>query len=372
MIFPGPSVEDTARDSGSGSARGATPVTVGLVAGGALAAVLVAVVGVSLAGRGTGELRIPGAGATTVLRAAVFAALAVHLGELAGTRLARTGPARTGPARTGPARTGPARTGPARTGPARTGAARTGPVTVSGSVPAPAPGMPEPRRLSVTASLVGAAASAGQILLLARVSGLDLATVYGTSDGRFLLVMANGFLLAAGCATLTRPALALAPLAAVVGAEALRAHPEPYTPMLGVALTVVHLTAASLWTGGLLYVLRAMWLRRGDPAGSRDLLGRYARHAARLLAALAATGTLSTLRRLPADVVLTSAYGRVLMAKLVLVAVVCALALTARVRLRRGGDAGRPARAELAFLALVVLVSAVLTVVPDPHWLSTR
>ncbi|MFE4055351.1 CopD family protein [Streptomyces sp. NPDC059096] len=354
MIFPGPSVEDTARDSGSGSARGATPVTVGLVAGGALAAVLVAVVGVSLAGRGTGELRIPGAGATTVLRAAVFAALAVHLGELAGTRLARTGPARTGPARTGPARTGP---GP-------------GPGTVP--VPAPAPGMPEPRRLAVTASLVGAAASAGQILLLARVSGLDLATVYGTSDGRFLLVMANGFLLAAGCATLTRPALALAPLAAVVGAEALRAHPEPYTPMLGVALTVVHLTAASLWTGGLLYVLRAMWLRRGDPAGSRDLLGRYARHAARLLAALAATGTLSTLRRLPADVVLTSAYGRVLMAKLVLVAVVCALALTARVRLRRGGDAGRPARAELAFLALVVLVSAVLTVVPDPHWLSTR
>ncbi|MFE3738464.1 CopD family protein [Streptomyces sp. NPDC059134] len=375
MIFPGPSVEDTARDSGSGSARGATPVTVGLVAGGALAAVLVAVVGVSLAGRGTGELRIPGAGATTVLRAAVFAALAVHLGELAGTRLARTGPARTGAARTGPARTGaartgPARTGPARTGPARTGAARTGPVTIP--VPAPAPGAPEPRRLAVTASLVGAAASAGQILLLARVSGLDLATVYGTSDGRFLLVMANGFLLAAGCATLTRPALALAPLAAVVGAEALRAHPEPYTPMLGVALTVVHLTAASLWTGGLLYVLRAMWLRRGDPAGSRDLLGRYARHAARLLAALAATGTLSTLRRLPADVVLTSAYGRVLMAKLVLVAVVCALALTARVRLRRGGDAGRPARAELAFLALVVLVSAVLTVVPDPHWLSTR
>ncbi|MFI6700865.1 CopD family protein [Streptomyces sp. NPDC050509] len=343
MIFPGPSADDTARVPG----RRITPATTGLVAGGALAAVLVALLGASLAARGTGELRIPGAGVTTVLRAAVFAALAVHLGELAGGRLARTRPARTGPARTGPARTGSPGAGATRTA-------------------------PEPRRWAVAASLVGAGASAGQILLLARVSGLDLATVYGTSDGRFLLVMANGFLLAAGCATLTRPALALAPLAAVIGAEALRAHPEPYTPMLGVGLTVVHLTAASLWTGGLLYVLRALWLRRGDPAGSRDLLARYARHAGRLLAALAATGTLSTLRRLPVDVVLTTAYGRVLIAKLVLVAVVCALALAARVRLRRGGDAVRPARAELGVLALVVLVSAVLTVVPDPHWLSTR
>ncbi|MFJ2557276.1 MULTISPECIES: CopD family protein [unclassified Streptomyces] len=338
-MSPGPPADDTARVSG----RGITPATTALVAGGALAAVLVALLGASLAARGTGELRIPGAGATTVLRAAVFAALAVHLGELAGGRLARTRPARTGPARTGPA-----------------------------PAPAPASGAPGPRRWAVAASLVGAGASAGQILLLARVSGLDLATVYGTSDGRFLLVMANGFLLAAGCATLTRPCLALAPLAAVIGAEALRAHPEPYTPMLGVGLTVVHLTAASLWTGGLLYVLRALWLRRGDPAGSRELLSRYARHAGRLLAALAATGTLSTLRRLPVDVVLTTAYGRVLIAKLVLVAVVCALALAARVRLRRGGDAVRPARAELGVLAVVVLVSAVLTVVPDPHWLSTR
>ncbi|MFE3824278.1 CopD family protein [Streptomyces sp. NPDC059092] len=337
MIFPGPSVDDTARVPGRGSGRGTTRTAAGLVAGGALAALLVALLGASIAARGTGELRIPGAGVTTVLRAAVLAALAVHLGELAGGRLARTGPARTGTPGAGSPRTAP-----------------------------------EPRRWAVAASLVGAGASAGQILLLAQVSGLDLTTVYGTSDGRFLLVMANGFLLAAGCATLTRPALALAPLAAVIGAEAMRAHPEPYTPMLGVALTVVHLTAASLWTGGLLYVLRALWLRRADPAGSGDLLARYARHAARLLAALAATGTLSTLRRLPVDVVLTSAYGRVLITKLVLVAVVCVLALTARNRLRRGGDAVRPARAELAVLALVVLVSAVLTVVPDPHWLSTR
>ncbi|WP_407706543.1 copper resistance D family protein [Streptomyces scopuliridis] len=313
VIYPGPSADEA---TGSAGRRAA------LIAGGVLFAALVVLLGAAIASRGTGELRIPGAGATTALRVAVFAGLAVHLGELAGARLARTGPA--------------------------------------------------PRGWALAAALTGAGASAGQIILLASVSGLDITTVYGTVEGRLLLFMANGFLLAAGCVALNRPLAALAPLAVVVGAEALRAHPEPYTPMLGTALTVVHLTAASLWTGGLLYVLRTMWLRRGDPAGAREVLARYARLAGWLFAALAATGTLSTLRRLPADVVFSTAYGRVLIAKLLLVSVVSGLALTARHRLRRGADAGPPARAELAVLAVIVLLSAILTVVPDPHWLSTR
>ncbi|MEV7421777.1 MULTISPECIES: CopD family protein [unclassified Streptomyces] len=317
MIFPEPSAEDTTRSV----PRRAT-LTAGLATGAALLALLVALLGAGIAARGTGELRIPAAGATTVLRVAVFAALALHLGELAGIRLARTGPL--------------------------------------------------PRSWALAAALTGAGAAAGQILLLAAVSGLGLTEVYGTVEGRLLLVMANGFLLAAGCVALNRPPLAVVPLAVVVGAEALRAHPEPYTPLLGAALTVVHLGAAALWTGGLLHALRTMRLRRADPAGAREVLARYARLAGRLFAALVLTGTLSTLRRLPVDVVLTTAYGRVLIAKLLLVGVVAALALAARRRLRRAADATGPARVELAVLALVLLVSAILTVVPDPHWLSTR
>ncbi|WP_051765328.1 CopD family protein [Streptomyces sp. NRRL F-5135] len=334
------------------------------VAGGTATALLVALFGAGTAARGTGELRIPAAGATTALRTVVFVALALHLGELAGRRFAGAGPL--------------------------------------------------PRGWSVAAAGAGALASAGQIGLLARVSALDLTSVYGTAEGRLLLVMANGFLLAAACAATRRPRTAAVPLAVVVGAEALRAHPEAYTPLLGAALTVVHLTAASLWTGGLLYVLRTLWLRRGDPAGAREVLRRYARPAGWLFVALAATGTLSTLRRLPADVVFTTAYGRVLIAKLLLVAVASALALRAGARLRGAagartatagaGEAGagaagsvgvaipgvgtgtaeawpdgtgvagaaRLARAELVVLGMVVVVSAVLTVVPDPHWLSTR
>lgn len=294
----------------------------GLVAAGAFAALLIVLLGARFAGRGTGELRIPAAGTTTLLRAAVIAALALHLGELAGARLA----------------------GPGR----------------------------RPRGRSLAAALAGALAAAGQIALLATVNNQDLATTYGTRDGQLLLLMANGFLAAAGCVALKRPALALVPLALVIGTEALRAHPEAYTPEIGAVLTVFHLTAACLWTGGLLYVLRTMWLRRDDPSDARAVLTRYARLACWLYATLAVTGTFSTLRRLPADVVFSTAYGRVLIVKLALVAVASALALTARRRMLRGADAQFPARLELALLAGVVLTSAILTVVPDPHWLSTR
>ncbi|MFF8608298.1 CopD family protein [Streptomyces sp. NPDC015346] len=282
----------------------------------ALAALTVALLGAGVAQTGTGELRVPAAGTTSVLRVLVLVALAVHLGELAGGRMARAGPL--------------------------------------------------PRRWSPAASLLGAAASAGLLLLFAAVSGLGLATVYGTREGRLLLIMANAFALAALCAASRRPALALVPLTGVVCAEALRAHPEAYTPAIGTALTVVHLTAASLWFGGLLYVLRTMRLR----GGGRDVLVRYARTAAWVYAALVITGTCSTLRRLPLDVVLATAYGRVLLAKLALFGVVSLLALTARYRMLHGGDPRPPARIELGALAAIVVVSALLTVVPDPHWLT--
>ncbi|MDQ0987177.1 CopD family protein [Streptomyces sp. V2I9] len=293
-------------------------------------ALLVALLGPGIAARGTGELRIPGAGPTTVLRAVLFAALALHLGELLAPQLIR-----------------------------------------------PVRGRPRTavRSRAVIASLAGAAAAAGQIVLLAAVSGLGISETYGTREGGLLLLVANGLVLAALCAASRRPALALAPLALVIGAEALRAHPEAYSPEIGAALTVVHLTAASLWTGGLLYVLRTMWLWRGSPVAARALLGRYARLAIWLYVALAATGTASTLRRLPLDVVFTSAYGRTLLVKLTLMAVVSVLAVAARRRMLQDTDpstAHRLARREQGVLGLVVVVSAILTVVPDPHWISLR
>ncbi|MFF5422934.1 MULTISPECIES: CopD family protein [unclassified Streptomyces] len=284
----------------------------------AAAAVLaVALLGAGLAQTGTGELRIPAAGTTTLLRLLVLTGLAVHVGELAGTRLA--------------------------------GAAG-----------------PLPRRWSVPAALLAAAASAALLLLLAAVSGLSLPVVYGLREGRLLLVTANAFTLAALCAASRRPALAVLPLAVAIGAEALRAHPETPGFGVGTALTLVHLTAASLWCGTLLHVLRTLRLR----AGGREVLLRYARMAACVYGALAVTGTVSTLRRLPPDAVLASAYGRVLVVKLLLFAGASLMALAARSRLLTGGDAQPPARTELRVLGAVMVISALLTVVPDPHWLA--
>ncbi|MER7622852.1 CopD family protein [Streptomyces sp. NPDC126503] len=284
----------------------------------AAAAVLaVALLGAGLAQTGTGELRIPAAGTTTLLRLLVLTGLAVHVGELAGTRIA--------------------------------GAAD-----------------PLPRRWSAPAALLAAAASAALLLLLAAVSGLSLPVVYGLREGRLLLVTANAFALAALCAASRRPGLAALPLAVAVGAEALRAHPETPGFGIGTGLTLVHLTAASLWCGTLLYVLRTLRLR----AGGREVLLRYARMAACVYGALAVTGTVSTLRRLPLDAVLATAYGRVLMVKLLLFAGASLMALAARSRLLTGGDPEPPARTELGVLGSVMVISALLTVVPDPHWLT--
>ncbi|MEU4077516.1 copper resistance protein CopD [Streptomyces venezuelae] len=281
----------------------------------AVAVLVVALLGVGLAQTGTDELRIPAAGTTTLLRLLVFTGLAVHTGEIAGRRLAGEGP--------------------------------------------------RPRSWSVPAALLAAAASAGLLLLFAAVSGLSPSVVYGLREGRLVLVSANAFVLAALCAASRHPALAALPLAVAAGAEALRAHPETHQPLLGTSLTLVHLTAASLWTGTLLYVLRTVRLR----GGGRDVLLRYARMAAFVYAALAVTGTATTLRKLPLDAVLGTAYGRVLLVKLVLFGGVSLLALAARGRLLSGGNAQAPARVELSVLAAIVLVSALLTVVPDPHGL---
>lgn len=315
--------------------------------------VVVALLGMGIVSRDTGELDIPGAGTTTLLRSVFLAALFLHLGEIVGHRMART-----------------------------------------------VPGAPEarPPAWGIALSLAGAAASFGQIVQLAELGNMTFTETYATDPGGMLLLQANAFLAAAACAWLKRPAWAVLPLAVVIFSEAVRAHPELDTPEIGIALTTVHLTASALWTGGLVYALRAMHLWRDQESGAghlggeppaggapgRTLLARYARMAAFLYVALAVTGTFSTLRRLPLDDIFATAYGRTLLVKLALFALVSVLALVARARLRRSlrsrsrrhsahgrtdpDGAARAARAEVVILVGVVAVSALLTVVPTPSW----
>ncbi|WP_419996676.1 CopD family protein [Streptomyces boninensis] len=301
---------------------------------------LVPLLGPAAALRGTSDASAPGAGLVTALRGVLFAALSVQAGEVYVRWLGRR-----------------------------------------------IPGLPGASRCwSSYAAAAGALAAAG---LVAVMNGADLVTrhtgdgmaasgLYGTRDGVLALLEVNAFVAAGLCARSRRPATQAIPLAVIACAEALRAH-SPYEdwPLLGSGLTLVHLTCAALWAGGLLAVLRRLrrW-RTTAPAAGAALLGRYARLAAVLLAGVTATGLISSLRRIPLDwlelQLLTTAYGRVLIAKLLVVAVVCLLALLARRRLRHSPDplsAMQPARSELAALAAVVALSALLTAVPVPiNW----
>ncbi|GAA4940042.1 hypothetical protein GCM10023238_02090 [Streptomyces heliomycini] len=83
----------------------------------------------------------------------------------------------------------------------------------------------------------------------------------------------------------------------------------------------MHLVCASLWAGGLLYALRTLRLWRRAEAGAA-LLGRYARVAAVLLAAVHRDGRVQFAAPDAAETVLEqltdTAYGRVLLAKVIL------------------------------------------------------
>ncbi|WP_432041225.1 CopD family protein [Streptomyces cadmiisoli] len=296
---------------------------------------LIPLLGPSTALHRTGEAAAPGVEGVTLLRTALFAALCVQVGELFVDRLARSLPG------------------------------------------APAE---RPRGWSPYAAGVGFVAALGLASVVATgnlvpdsVDQIDVGGLYASRDGRLALLEVNAFAVAGLCALSRRPGTQVWPLAALVVAEALRAHPPTeHTPLVGAGLTLVHLTGTALWVGGLVQVLRTV-RRWGGTATGAALLGRYARVAALLLGAITATGIWSTLRRMPPETVLDqltdTAYGRVLLAKVLLVAAVALLALWARIRLRRAADpltACAPARSEVVVLGVVVAVSGLLTALPLP------
>ncbi|GGL82694.1 membrane protein [Streptomyces fumigatiscleroticus] len=300
-------------------------------------AALVPLLGPSAALHGTGEAAPPGVGGIALLRAVLFAALSVPVGEVFVDRLARALPG-----------------APAR---------------------APRSWSPYAAAAGFVAALCLAAVVAAGNDVPHGLADIDVGGLYRSREGTLALLEVNAFLLAGLCAVSSRPAVQAWPLAAVVVAEALRAHPTTeHSPLTGSGLTLLHLTCAALWAGGLLHALRRIRRWRGSDAGAgAALLGRYARVAAVLLAAITATGVCSSLRRMPPDTILEqltdTAYGRALLAKVLLVAAVAVLALWARIRLGRATDplaACTPARAEVVALGAVVAVSGLLTALPLP------
>ncbi|WP_406479357.1 CopD family protein [Streptomyces sp. NBC_01615] len=330
-------IRPTAEVAGTGEparrrATGRAAAVLALVA----VAALIPLLGPRTALEGTGEAAAPGIAGIALLRTVLFVALCVPAGELFASWLARRVPG-------------------------------------APLADAPRSWAPYTAAAGLLAALGLASVVATGNLLPHHLSDIDVGGLYETRDGKLALLEINAFLAAGLCALSRRPVTQVWPLAAVVVAEALRAHPATeHGPLVGSALTLVHVTCAALWAGGLLHVLRMLRRWRAEEAGAA-LLGLYARVAAVLFAAITTTGIWSALRRMPSGTILdqltTTAYGRTLLAKVLVVAVVAVLALWARLRLRRAADplsACVPARAEVVALGVVVAVSGALTALPLP------
>ncbi|KQQ80946.1 hypothetical protein ASF64_12975 [Arthrobacter sp. Leaf137] len=288
-------------------------------------------VGPSAAALGGGQTtETQGSWPMTVLRALLFTALALALGEQAGTRLL---------------------------------------VRLRGIPPGPRP-------ITGWACAVGLAAAAGLAMVLLGNGSLsegltrpDPSALTGSRPGILAVVELGGFALAAAAVAGNRRGWLWLPLTAVISAEAVRAHPQMAAPLLGIPLSMAHLAGACLWAGMLIHVLRTLmhWRHRQDLV--RTALSVYSRTAVWLFAVVVLTGFGSALILVTPDSLLTTDYGRVLLSKTTLVAVVAALALAARRLLHKQSaleKIRRPARAEAAVLSVVLILSAVLTILPVP------
>lgn len=136
---------------------------------------------------------------------------------------------------------------------------------------------------------------------------------------------------------------------------------------LAVAADVAHLAAVAIWVGGLV-VLAVVLLRHGTDDDLTGTLPRWSRVAAWSVAVMVATGLFASWREVREVAALGStSYGRLLILKTALVAVMVALGALGRRWVRRRIESGGAARllrrgvvAESVLAVVVVVVTAVL------------
>ena len=174
--------------------------------------------------------------------------------------------------------------------------------------------------------------------LASGIKHLSIPALWASSAGRVSAVEVAAFAAAAGLAATRRriAGAAVLPLLVVVAAEGQRSHLREADGAAGIALLIVHLTAAAIWLGALSHVMAVAWTWRANRAAAHRVLAEYARLALVLLLLVALTGTVSATLALPSVSALTATgYGRLLMAKMALVAVAVGCAVAGRRRLRR-------------------------------------
>jgi copper transport protein len=199
----------------------------------------------------------------------------------------------------------------------------------------------------------------------------------GTRYGKAFVAMTLGFALVAAFIYLAwlleRPRLYAPALVLALGFASglsLSGHDavDPGSSWKSALADWVHLGAVSLWIGGLVALAVALW--PAAPALRREVFARFSRLATVLVALVVAAGTYLAIVRLPAlHDLWASGYGRVLLVKLFLVALVLAWGAVHRFFVRpmlaSAGDGllvrvGRSVAGESAVAIAVLLAAAVL------------
>ena len=234
-----------------------------------------------------------------------------------------------------------------------------------------------PRRVIVLLITVGA------ILLVAHMfawlvnisptrslSGDFIASAFGSTVGRIeLLRVALAILALLAIALARRERLALILGAACLVVSGAVGHPAAIHPYLAIPAKMAHLLGASLWLGGLLWLV---WLSQCDEAACRSEAGRVSSMALIMVIAIFLTGSLETWLFLnsPSDLV-NSAYGRLVLAKVVGLAILVGFGAYNKFRLLPRLDESdtpkrltRSVRQELVIVTLVILIGGFLAYVP--------
>jgi copper transport protein len=236
---------------------------------------------------------------------------------------------------------------------------------------------PLPTPWALRGSLLGLAAS-GALLVTALIGPAIAARLARPappglrSGGTAEIAAAEAalFALAAILLRLRRPRWAALLLSGVVLAEGIRSHPEGVIPVAGAFVTYCHVFPAVLWAGMLCYALRVAIAWRGDPVAAQGIVKLYATAAAWLFSLVIITGVISALVLVPIGSLLTTTYGRFLIAKAVLVVIAAGLAMAGRAWLRRhpapGSGPATVTKLEVAALAAVLAITGILTVLTPP------
>jgi copper transport protein len=229
-------------------------------------------------------------------------------------------------------------------------------------------------RLLAVGALLLVAHLIAWVLTIPPPAGSDtyfITSMLRSTVGRVELLRVGLALLALLAIAVGRETLALTLGAACLLVSGAVGHPAAIHPALSIPAKMAHLVSASLWLGGLLWIV---WLSRCDDDACRREAGRVSSIALITVIAIFLTGSLETVLFLntPGDLI-HSGYGKLVLAKFVGLLILVAYGAYNRMKLMpRLDEQGtstrltRSVRQELVVVTIVILIGGFLAYVPTP------